>query len=828
MKLFSNLKLGNKLILQSVTVLFLILAIAFTYLVITIRNNDVAEAYASIEDLSGNNAAIVEEALNQPFTVARSLSQVFLLSNNISTSQRRDFFNSLMREFLEKNEKLLGIWAVFEPDRFDGMDDYYSGKRPDTDSSGRYISYVYRDGEKLFITAVSGYDQPGAGDFYLLARDSGEETILEPFSYEIDGKSILMTTLAVPIKAGDGSVIGVVGVDISLDALQSTAFSKGDYSSAYMFVTSNIGSLVIHPDADMVMKNQGDITSAEESAKTLPAIAGGQVLSITGKSTVDQSIVREVFHPVVIGNSTTPWSVGLVVSEAEILADSNQTTMTLIFLALLIILAISALLFFVVRKMITAPLKKTVFMIDEMSKGHLSHRLSMPGNDEISQMARAMDGFCDNLQNHVLANMQRIAQGDVSMELASVDDLDEISPAMISTVAAIRLLVADAQSLVDAAVAGRLETRADVTQHQGDFAKIVDGVNKTLDAVIKPVQEASAVLADMSAGNLKARVRGNYQGDHAAIKTALNSTLDALEAYVGEIAAVLTEMANSNMVVAISGDYRGDFAPIKKALNLIIEAFNQILSEMNVSADQVAAGSRQVSNASQALSQGTTEQAASIEELTASLSEIAGQTRQNALSANQASTLATKAQTNAVVGNQQMGSLQKAMSEINESSASISRIIKVIDDIAFQTNILALNAAVEAARAGQHGKGFAVVAEEVRNLAARSASAASETTGLIESSIGKVEVGTKIADKTALALDQIVKDVSEATSLVGSIAAASNEQASGIAQINIGVGQISAVIQANSATAEQSAAASEELSSQADLLKQMIGKFKIK
>jgi methyl-accepting chemotaxis protein len=305
-------------------------------------------------------------------------------------------------------------------------------------------------------------------------------------------------------------------------------------------------------------------------------------------------------------------------------------------------------------------------------------------------------------------------------------------------------------------------------------------------------------------------------------------SIKTLASYVAEISGVLTEMSNSNMDLGITGDYRGDFIEIKNSLNMIIESFNNVLRDINSAADQVAAGSKQVSDSSMALSQGATEQASSVEELTASLAEISSQTRLNAQNANQANELADTAKSNAVQGDRQMNEMLKAMEEINVSSANISKIIKVIDEIAFQTNILALNAAVEAARAGQHGKGFAVVAEEVRNLAARSANAAKETTEMIEGSIRKVETGTKIANDTADALNRIVADVSKAASLVGNIAVASNEQASGIAQINQGLAQVSRVVQTNSATSQESAAASEELSGQAQLLKEQVDRFKLK
>jgi len=308
----------------------------------------------------------------------------------------------------------------------------------------------------------------------------------------------------------------------------------------------------------------------------------------------------------------------------------------------------------------------------------------------------------------------------------------------------------------------------------------------------------------------------------------------------GELADALKELADRERRAAdISqkvsrGDFSMDVNPksdqdvLGHAIKRLVDENNGTMTEIKEAASQVGVGSQQVAIASQSLAQGSTEQASALQQVTASIDDIAEKTKVNAANATQAHELVRKTKGNAEAGNAEMAHMVGAMKDINESSENISKIIKTIDDIAFQTNILALNAAVEAARAGEHGKGFAVVAEEVRNLAAKSAEAASETEEMIEDSIQKVQNGSNLAEKTAAMLAEIVAAVDNTVELVDDIATASNEQASVLSQIVEAVGQVSQVVQRNSATSEQCAAASEELSNQAKNLENRVGRYMLR
>jgi methyl-accepting chemotaxis protein len=264
------------------------------------------------------------------------------------------------------------------------------------------------------------------------------------------------------------------------------------------------------------------------------------------------------------------------------------------------------------------------------------------------------------------------------------------------------------------------------------------------------------------------------------------------------------------------------------SLKRTMDSLNGMLAEINRSTEQVGSGAKQIADAAQSLAEGSTVQAASVEELFASISDVAGKTEANAETAGKAAELADAIMGKAERGSRQMDEMMGAVEDIKTASQQINTVIKAIDDIAFQTNILALNAAVEAARAGQHGRGFAIVAEEVRELASQSAEAAKETGTLIANSTRKAELGSRIAGETAASLAEIVQGINESSRLISQMAVASDEQSTGISQINQGIGQVAGVVQQNSATAQESAAASEELSGQSDLLTNLVGQFKLR
>ena len=434
------------------------------------------------------------------------------------------------------------------------------------------------------------------------------------------------------------------------------------------------------------------------------------------------------------------------------------------------------------NRSLTKPLKRALLMMQELEKGHLSNRLSMNRKDEIGDLANAMDKFADNLQENVVFNMQQISDGNISVEPAITDDRDEIGPALKNMAETLRNLVSEMNLLTHSAAEGKLDIRGNEENFQGTYRDIVEGVNRTLDELTGPINEASEDLERIANKDLTARMKGNYKGDHARIKESFNTAVENLD---------------------------------------------KALQQVAIGAEQVASASVEVSSGGQALSQGASEQASSLEEISSSLQEMSSMTKQNTVNAREAKGVVENARESADRGVESMNRMSSAIDQIKSSSDATAKIVKTIDEIAFQTNLLALNAAVEAARAGDAGKGFAVVAEEVRNLAMRSAEAAKNTANLIEEAVRNSDNGVSINHEVLKNFQEITERTNKVSHVVAEIAAASEQQEQGINQVNRAVEQLNQLTQQNAANAEESASAAEEMSSQSEEMRSMVAGFQL-
>ncbi|MFO0582108.1 MAG: methyl-accepting chemotaxis protein [Anaeromyxobacter sp.] len=380
--------------------------------------------------------------------------------------------------------------------------------------------------------------------------------------------------------------------------------------------------------------------------------------------------------------------------------------------------------------------------------------------------------------------LDRISKGDVPEPITAdwAGDFQAVRDSLNRCIGAIQRLVGDANGLAGAAVAGHLSTRADATPHHGDFRRIVEGVNRTLDAVIAPVQEATQVLERLAERDLRARMSGAYQGDHDRLKHALNATGEALHDALAQVAAA---------------------------------------------ADQVSSAAAQIASSSQAVASGAGTQAASLQLTLGSLDNVSRHIKDAADHASQADLLAQDARGSARHGNEAVTQMQGTMTKIRTAAEGTSQIIRDVSEIAFQTNLLALNAAVEAARAGDAGRGFAVVAEEVRSLAQRAKDAAARTESLIRESVAQAGEGERTSALVSSKLAEIGGSIEKVSAIIGEIAVAAKEQATSIDEMNHSVAEMDRVTQQNAASAEESSSAAAELNGQAEELSAMVAGFQL-
>ncbi|HOP30615.1 MAG TPA: methyl-accepting chemotaxis protein [Spirochaetota bacterium] len=406
--------------------------------------------------------------------------------------------------------------------------------------------------------------------------------------------------------------------------------------------------------------------------------------------------------------------------------------------------------------------------------------------------------------------VDRIAKGDVPPKITDNynGDFNEIKNNLNMCIDAVNLLVTDANMLAKAAVDGKLDTRADSSKHQGDFAAIVKGVNDTLDAVIGPLNVAAEYVDRIAKGDVPPKITDNYNGDFNEIKNNVNMLIDAMN----KVTDVSQEIASGNLMISV--EERSGQDKLMQALKKMVEDLTSIAVDVQTAANQVATGSGEMSASAEEMAQSANEQSASVEQVSSSMEEMNSSVIQNADNAKQTASIAVKASKDAQEGGTAVAETVKAMRSIAEK-------IAVIEDIAAQTNMLALNAAIEAARAGEHGKGFAVVAGEVRTLAERSGDAAKEINNLSMQSV-------EVAEKAGKLIEDIVPQIQKTAELVQEINASSSEQANGITQVTQAVEQLDKGIQQSAAATEEMASTTQELLGQAEQLQRAASFFKVK
>ncbi len=456
-------------------------------------------------------------------------------------------------------------------------------------------------------------------------------------------------------------------------------------------------------------------------------------------------------------------------------------------------------------------------------------------SENLKTNSEAFDTFAKDIQDAVNMQENVVALSKTNKTQAQQILIEEYQPLVISSVSALTKISDEVESGVDANFNASLATQKSITYSLLGLAAAALFITIVLclyltRMITKPIHELVASAGKIVAGNFDFQIAYRSKDELGGLANAFRDMASILGDIIADASRLLSEMANGNFDVRTRAEerYVGDFQGLLSSIRKQNRDLSSTLAQINSSADQVSSGANQVSYGAQALSQGATQQAASVQELAATIAGISQQVKETAENAATARRQSNSAGDKVEECNRQMKDMTKAMEEITRTSNEIGKIIKTIEDIAFQTNILALNAAVEASRAGTAGKGFAVVADEVRNLASKSAEASKDTSDLIESVIGAVTQGTHITNATAKSLIQVVEEVRETSTTVDKIANAAEGQAGAVEQVSVGVDQISSVVQTNSATAVESAAASEELSSQAEVLKNLVAKFSLR
>ncbi len=755
------------------------------------------------------------------FSTSQALADSLVVQHRAGGLSRATAAQVLQQQ-LQSHPEWAGMGMLWEPQAFDGKDAEFVGAEAH-DATGRFMSYWAWQGDAPVQDVLKGYDVPGDGDWYLRPRELKRQTVSEPYRYEIGGKQVLMTTLSTPVL-DDGQFLGVVTVDVGLAALQERLAALRPMGEGHVELISPGGIVLAAQDAKQIGQRRDDAGTA-------------QVLASVGKDepfeafTPDAAGNVKAYAPLRIGGSQERFALGVIVPYALITAEARALLWIILAVGFGAALVLSASVYVLLRRQAIRPLADAVRLSADVAEGRLDTPLPPPRDDEVGRLLESMQRMRGQLravmaaqaemaQRHeagelgyrmdaqafpgeygrmvedtnqlVGANiavtrrlvdvMQRYAVGDLSQDMDRLPgDQAVFTDAMDTTKANLRAINTQIRDLAGAAARGDFSQRGDGVRFDHDFRAMVENLNTMMQVSDDNLQQISALLRAIAAGDLTARMHGQFHGVFAQMRDDADTTVTQLTDIVGRI--------------------------------------QQATDSINLAAGEIASGNSD-------LSRRTEQQAASLEETAASMEELTSTVRQNADHAVQANQLAAGAASVAEQGGQVVGQVVTTMAGIEAASKRIAEIISVIDGIAFQTNILALNAAVEAARAGEQGRGFAVVASEVRALAQRSAGAAKEIKQLIDDSVEQVAEGSALVQTAGRTMEEIVTGVRRVNDIMAEISAASKEQSAGIEQVNQTITQMDETTQQNAALVEEATAAARAMEEQAQHLGTAVAIFR--
>jgi len=686
----------------------------------------------------------------------------------------------------------------------------------------------------------------------------------------------------IPIRASlpviyQGEIIGLIVVAYALDTQKAVESLSEQFGAIFTIFVDDM-----RVSSTMLDEQGNNVAGTRMENEEVLRYVFQQRSEFKTRITLFGEDYSAIYLPIIGSDGSDISTVLMAMPLNDIVEHRNAVTLRVLAIGILG-LVISLVLMYSISNYIIKPIKRLNFLVHEVSEGKMNVNIdkkSLP-KDEIGELTGDVLHFVDIIKSivqdfstvhkeylsvgninynvdadkyqnsfkemvelindllttntrdilDVARTLDHIANGDFKNDLnleSWVGDWLIMPKAVVKLTNNLQAVGTEIGTMIEAAIKGDLNIQIDADKYSGEWRNIMVGLNDLALAVDEPVVEIRDAMNLLAQGRFSGiSVSNNYQGDFLQMSESVNKMIGTFNDYIHEIAEMLNAISNGDLTKTIQREYVGEFDEIKQPINNISKNLYRTMSEISVAASQVLAGAGHISAGSISLANGAQDQASSVEELSATISVINAQTQKNASDASEASELSNKSTTNAKEGNESMRQMLEAMSQIKDSSNNISNIIAVIQNIAFQTNLLALNASVEAARAGAHGKGFSVVAEEVRSLAIRSQKAAEETTALVDGSIERVDSGSSIAESTSQSLDTIVKNASEVLEIINQISIASKEQAEAISQIVIGLDQISSVVQSNATVSEETAAASQELNSQAEVLRQLVAYFKL-